>query len=111
VSNIEESNQMERARFGMNHCEAALLVGEKWRFPGILQACMVGHHDPDLERPEEPVALVQLACRIASSVGFPEVCQEPEPLPELRDKARACEDLELERIRERVNARMGTIDS
>ena len=109
--NIEESNRLERARFGMDHCEAALLVGEKWRFPRILQACMVGHHDADLEQPGDPVALVQLACRIATSIGFPEVCQEPEPPPELPDKARACEDLELERIRERVNARMGTIHS
>jgi HD-like signal output (HDOD) protein len=110
VPNIEESNQLERARFGLNHCEAALMVGEKWGFPELLQTCMVGHHDPDIGPPGAPVPLVQLACRIAAAIGFPEVFQEAEPFPELPDKARACEDLALDRLLERVNSRMGTIN-
>ena len=110
VPNIEESIQLERARFGLSHCEAALVVCEKWGFPAVLQTCMVGHHDSDIGPPGAPVPLVQLACRIAGSIGFPEVFQEAEPFPELPDKARACEDLTLDRLLDRVNARMGTID-
>jgi HD-like signal output (HDOD) protein len=109
VPNIDESNQLERARFGMNHCEAASLVGQKWGFPPMLQKCMIGHHEPNAGKPGEPVPLVQLACRIASSIGFPEVYQEPEPFPELPDKARACSDLEIDRIRERVKKQIETI--
>jgi HD-like signal output (HDOD) protein len=110
VPNIEESNQLEHAHFGMNHCEAARVVGEKWGFPAILQLCMVGHHDSDIGPTGAPVQLVQLACRIASSIGYPEVYQEAEPFPELPDKARVCEELALDRIVERVTAQMGTID-
>jgi HD-like signal output (HDOD) protein len=109
VPNIEASNDLERARFGMNHCEAASLVGQKWRFPALLQNCMNAHHEASPARPEDPVSLVQLACRIAASIGFPEVIQEPEPFPELPDKARACEDLSPERIQKKVQAQIEAI--
>ena len=45
VPNIDESKQMERLRFGMDHCEAASLVGVKWRFPPTLLECMIDHHE------------------------------------------------------------------
>jgi HD-like signal output (HDOD) protein len=109
VSSVAESNQLEHARFGMNHCEAASVVGEKWSFPEFLQKCMTGHHDADIGPPQAPVPLVQLACRIASSIGFPEVYQEPEPFPELPNKARACPDLAVERIQQRIDAQIETI--
>jgi HD-like signal output (HDOD) protein len=110
VPSIEESNQLEQARFGMNHCEAASHVAEKWGFPAVLQKCMIGHHDPDIGPPGDPVPLVQLSCRIAAAIGFPEVYQESAPFPELADKARACEELAVERIRKRVDAQMETIE-
>jgi HD-like signal output (HDOD) protein len=102
VPSIDESNRLERERFGMSHCEAAVLVGDKWGFPMVLQTCMMGHHEARGGKPSDPVALVQLACRIASSIGFPEVYQQAEPFPELPDMARACPDLEAERILDRV---------
>jgi HD-like signal output (HDOD) protein len=103
VPNIEESKQMERLRFGMDHCEAASLVGVKWRFPPTLLECMIDHHEPHDGNPHGPVPLVQLACQIASSIGFPEVYQEPVPFPDLPEKARACPDLEIDRITQRVS--------
>ena len=109
VPSMEESIQLERARFGMNHCEAASHVAKKWGFPAVLEKSMVGHHDPDIGPPGAPVPLVQLACRIATAIGFPEVCQESGPLPDLPEKARACEHLSVERIRQRVDAQIETI--
>lgn len=109
VPNIEESNQLERARFGMDHCEAASLVGEKWGFPPVLHKCMIGHHEPKAGRPGDPITLVQVACRMAAAVGFPEVYQEPAEFPELPDKARGCEELTSERIRQQVESQIETI--
>ncbi len=109
VPNMEESMQMEADRFGLNHCEAGKTVGEKWGFPAMLQDCMIAHHKPQTGSPGNPVSLVQVACRIASSIGFPEVYQEPEPYPELPDRARTCEELAVDRIRERVEAQIETI--
>src|SRR6202050_4703987 len=86
VPNIEESNQLERARFGMDHCQAASLVGQKWGLPPVLHKCMIGHHEPKPGKPGDPVTLVQLACRMAAAIGFAEVYQEPEAFPELPDK-------------------------
>ena len=102
VRSIEESNELEQVQFGMNHCAAASLVGVKWRFPALLLECMIDHHQPDTGRPGDPVPLVQLACRIATSLGYPEVFQEPEPFPELPAKVGGCPDLAPDRIAERV---------
>jgi HD-like signal output (HDOD) protein len=109
VPNISESNRQERACFGMDHCEAAAVVGQRWGFPAVLHKCMIGHHDLKPGRPGDPVPLVQLACRIAGSIGFPEVYQEASPFPELPDKARECEELEPERIRKRVLSQIDTM--
>lgn len=109
VPSIEESNRLEHAHFGMNHCEAASHVAQKWAFPTVLEKSMVGHHDPDTGPPGAPVPLVQLACRIAAAIGFPEVCQEPPAFPELPEKARACEHLDVDRIRKRVDAQIQKI--
>ncbi len=109
VPNIDESNLLERAHFGMNHCEAASLVGQKWGFPMLLQKCMIGHHEPTPGKTTDPVPLVKLACRIAASVGYPEVYQESEPFPELPEKAQACPDLTPDRIRERVDKQIETL--
>jgi HD-like signal output (HDOD) protein len=109
VPNIEDSMQLEWANFGMNHCEAGSMVGQKWGFPTVLQNCMVAHHALDTGRQGGPIHLVQLACRMAGAIGFPEVYHEPEPFPELPDGARACQDLSIDRLRERVMAQIETI--
>ena len=102
VPSVEESIELERAQFGMNHCEAGALVGHQWRFPVSLRTCMVGHHAPQSGPPGDPVNLVQLACRMATAIGYPEVFHEPEPFPELPDKARDHAELVRERLEERV---------
>jgi HD-like signal output (HDOD) protein len=109
VQDIEESNRLERTCFGMNHCEAASLVGVKWRFPALLLECMIDHHQPNDGKPGDPVPLVQLACRIASSIGYSEVYQEAETFPELPEKARTFPDLARDRIVERVKQQLETM--
>jgi len=106
VASIDESNAQECARFGMNHCEAASHVAGKWGFPEVLQKSMIGHHNPEIGPPGAPVPLVQLACRIAAAIGFPEVHQEPAEFPELPAKIRASEHLQVDRIRKRVDAQI-----
>ena len=111
VPSIQEANLLERARFGMNHCEAGSLVGHKWGFPVLLRSCMIAHHSPEDGPPGDPLGLVQLACRMAACIGYPEVHQQPEEFPELPEKARNCEDLAPERIRELVDKRIDIVGS
>ena len=106
VPDVDESNRQERARFGMTHCEAASHVAEKWGFPAMLEKCMIRHHDPEIGPPQAAVPLVQLACRIAAAIGFPEVHQELPPYPELPEKVRACDHLLVDRLRRRVDAQI-----
>lgn len=109
-ASMGESNELEQARFGMNHCEAGSLVGHKWGFPVMLRSCMIGHHESEQGRPGDPLTLVQLACRMADSMGFPEIhLQEPGPPPELPEKARKCKELSTERICGRITAQIEAI--
>ena len=111
VPTIAEANQLEREKFGMNHCEAGSLVGHKWGFPVLLRSCMIAHHDAQQGPANDPLTLVQLSCRIAASIGYPEVHQQPEEFPELPEKARSCRDLQPERIQELVNRRIAIVGS
>jgi HD-like signal output (HDOD) protein len=111
VPTIQEANLAERARFGMNHCEAGSLVGHKWGFPVLLRSCMIAHHEPPENQPGDPLSLVQLACRMAAAIGYPEVHQQPEEFPELPQKAKNCKDLAPERIQELVDKRIKIVGS
>jgi HD-like signal output (HDOD) protein len=68
---IEQANQAERDLFGMTHCEAGALVATAWGFPESLAACMGEHHV--MPAGADPRGLIVTACRIADSLGFPEV--------------------------------------
>jgi HD-like signal output (HDOD) protein len=104
---VAEANDLERDRFGMNHCEAGALVGHKWAFPAMLRSCMIAHHDDAPGRPADPLVLVSLACRLADSLGYPEIhLREPAAPPELPQKVRDCPLLAAERIHERIAAQI-----
>jgi HD-like signal output (HDOD) protein len=111
VPTIQEANLLERAQFGMNHCEAGSLVGHKWGFPVLLRSCMIAHHEPPDGPAGDPLGLVQLACRMAGSIGYPEVHQQPEEFPELPEKARKCTDLAPDRIQALVDKRIQIVGS
>jgi HD-like signal output (HDOD) protein len=110
LSNIDESTQLEQARFGMNHCEAGSLVGHKWGFPVLLRSCMIAHHGLDARPAGDPLPLVQLACRMADTLGFTEIYyRDPQAPPELPEKVRKCKALSNERIRASITAQIEVI--
>lgn len=41
-----ESIELERERFGIDHCEVGRWIGVSWNFPPILLEVMVSHHHP-----------------------------------------------------------------
>lgn len=109
-SSIEEANELEQARFGMNHCEAGSLVGHKWGFPVVLRSCMIAHHGHESGPPDDPLFLVQMACRMADQMGFPEVHLREEPPPlRLPDTVLKCEALSADRLEERIHSQIEAI--
>lgn len=109
MAGIEEANAVERARFGMTHCEAGALVGHKWAFPTVLRTCMIGHHEQEPPS-KDPLSLVQLACRMAEALGFPEIhYAEPPTMPALPEQVQRSSALAPDRIIERINAQIDTI--
>jgi HD-like signal output (HDOD) protein len=109
-SSIEEANQLEQLHFGMNHCEAGALVGHKWSFPVLLRSCMIAHHGHETGPEGDALLLVQWACRLADSMGFPEIHYlEPPPPPDLPEKMRNCAELSAEQVRERITAQIEVI--
>lgn len=104
-SDMEDANRLEEARFGMSHCEAGSHVGAQWGFPPLLRNTMVFHHELHEGAQRDPLYLVQVACRLADTAGFPEVQFAEQPcFPELTGKAQ--KELTPERIRERVEAQL-----
>ena len=71
--------EIERARFGVDHCEAGAWLLEHWRFPQPFADVARHHHAP---KPEggELTMLVNAACVIANRLGFYVVQVEPEEI-------------------------------
>jgi HD-like signal output (HDOD) protein len=107
-STVEESNRRETLIFGMDHCEAGFLLGKRWGFPTLLLSSMLKHHNPlDDAR---PLSMVQLACRMAAAIGYPEVhCGEPLPVPDLPVSLRNRPQVSVDSFRERIAARIELI--
>jgi len=107
---IAEANQLEYTRFGMDHQHAGSLVGHKWGFPVVLRSCMIAHHGCDSAPAAGPLVLVQLACRLAESLGYPEIrLQQPLPPLELPKKVRSSAQLSPQRIQDRIDAQIEVI--
>jgi putative nucleotidyltransferase with HDIG domain len=78
VRDIEEGMAREEERFGLSHCQAGLVLARKWGLPSGLQDCIGRHHDSPNPGGGELLYLTQIACRMADSLGFPEMLQTPE---------------------------------
>ena len=65
-ANIDE---LERDRFGVDHCEAGAWVIEKWRLPNPLVEVTLHHHNPPQDA-TPLTALVHEACQTADRLGF-----------------------------------------
>lgn len=73
----------ERARVGIDHCQAGEILMAKWGLPPDLTAVAARHHGDLRDTVEvEPTGLVSLACRLATALGFwtvkPRGSQEPQ---------------------------------
>lgn len=102
---IEQANQVERNLFGMTHCQAGALVAAAWGFPESLAACMGEHHAMPPER--DPGGLIVTACRMADSLGFPEVPLSETPAwPELSPALERFSQLEPEALWDNITRRI-----
>lgn len=61
--------ELERRRFGMDHCEAGTLLVELWKLPAEL-AFVAGHQVEAGGIPLDFLRLVRLACQMADSLGY-----------------------------------------
>lgn len=61
---------LEKKRFGMDHCEAGRQLVEQWKLPP--EFCVVAgrHHDPPSGAQPDFLTLAHLACRLADCFGY-----------------------------------------
>ena len=61
---------LEKKRFGMDHCEAGRQLVEQWKLPP--EFCVVAgrHHDPPSGAPPDFLTLAHMACRLADTFGY-----------------------------------------
>jgi len=98
---MDEANRMEEILFGMDHCKTGAFLGEKWGFPIGLQTAMFAHHGT--EQMSLPRRLVQAACEIAESLGFPEVQRRDQGVSEAPcEKAGLSPDAVCDQIAKRM---------
>lgn len=109
---IEEANALERSLYGMDHCEAGAVLAGRWNFPGMLRDSMLDHHRPPAGQLSDALALIHLACRMADSLGFPEVLWRESPrAPALPEHLRRHADLAPGRLRAHIAAQMEAIET
>jgi HD-like signal output (HDOD) protein len=68
---LEEANQLERESFGIDHTEAGAIVVEEGGLPRSLCKVIRHHHDND-DHGDETLQHIQIACRLASALGYHE---------------------------------------
>lgn len=103
---LEESNRLERVLFGIDHCQAGVMLGRTWNFPAGLQANMGSHHEN--VPPSAPRQFVQMACMAADFLGFPEVQRRD---IELTAPVWEKTGLSPDRIREKIVQRTALLDA
>lgn len=98
-ADYEEAAKAEISLVGMDHGEAGSVVGRRWTFPPVLYACMSEHHKELPMRIGDPLWTVQLACRMAGSLGYPEVrLAQAVEVPELPEILRTHTELASDRL-------------
>lgn len=107
---------LEKKRFGLDHCEAGRRLVEQWKLPPEFRVIAGRHHDPPDGGPLDLLAIVHLACNLADTLGYAVVT----PLkttpwddiramlpPEARDRFPA----DLQMLSELVDRAMGGADT
>jgi putative nucleotidyltransferase with HDIG domain len=65
--------ELERTRFGMDHCELGRQLAESWNLPDEIRLVTGRHHDRPDSNEIHLLYLVQLGCRLADTLGFESV--------------------------------------
>ena len=65
----DDLRDLERARFGVDHCEAGAWLLEQWKLPKIFAEVARDHHDPGPDG-NELTMLVNAASVVANRLGF-----------------------------------------
>lgn len=109
-ADIEQANQVELLLFGMTHSQAGALVAAAWSFPETLASSMGEHHRLAAGASAGPRGLIGTACRIADSLGFPEVpLSVPPPWPELGPSLAQLPQLEPETLWDEITRRIADL--
>jgi len=74
---LADANELERLLFGATHAEAGAVLAAHWALPGILAECILNHHTGPAAGTWGILELVQAACQLADTVGFPELLKAP----------------------------------
>jgi len=69
---VEEAARIETLLWGVSHTEAGALLADTWGFPDSLRRCISDHHGIVGATEDPLLSVVQLACGLASSLGYPE---------------------------------------
>ena len=101
---MEEASAVEKAVFGIAHDEAGAYLAQTWQFPDILCQSMRRHHEVLQEGDDIGVRIVQAACALAGTVGYPELDHCSVPPAEI--PGRLVSDLSIESLKELVDKRL-----
>ena len=108
---VEEAARIERALFGVSHAEAGAFLADTWGFPAPLRRCISDHHGNVREADDLLLYVVQLACRLASSLGFPEAFVMPgqrteDPMEVLPPDLGRPPEVSMQRLQDLIAAHM-----
>jgi putative nucleotidyltransferase with HDIG domain len=78
---VADCLESERALFGMDHCQAGLLLTQRWGFPSEYSRVAGCHHGEMPAAKGDLVTLTHTACLLASALGFPAMTIADAPLP------------------------------
>jgi putative nucleotidyltransferase with HDIG domain len=68
---VADCLECERQLFEMDHCQAGLLLTQRWGFPSEYSQVAACHHDEMPAAKQDLVSLTHTACRLADALGFP----------------------------------------
>jgi len=61
---------LEKKRFGLDHCEAGRQLVEQWNLPQEFRVIAGRHHDRPSGAPFDLLTMVHAACRLADTLGY-----------------------------------------
>jgi HD-like signal output (HDOD) protein len=100
--------ELERAAFGVDHCELSLSLLKKWNLPQEMVDAAAHHHDSHAQ--SKSTGLVHIACLVADHLGFsmsPGSCGPAPDLPPLARQTLEDEPLRVEIFRKVESLELG----